>query len=75
MRPVVSRALAACIAALLLLLFGTPLRVLWARPAAPWWLVYVLWGLAILALYALTRADRAEREGRQTTKTEGRGER
>ncbi len=58
MRPVALRTLASCIAAVLLLLFGTPLRVLWSFPPAPWWLVYVLWGLAIAALYGVARGER-----------------
>jgi hypothetical protein len=58
MRPAVSRTLACCIAAWLLLLFGTPLRVLWSYPSAPWWLVYAPWALSISCLYLVSRDDR-----------------
>ena len=71
MRPVVSRTLASCIAALLLLLFGTPLRVLWTQPTAPWWLVYAPWALAILGLYWVSRGDR--RTGEEARPEEARG--
>ncbi|MET0283771.1 MAG: hypothetical protein ABW352_04855 [Polyangiales bacterium] len=64
MRPTASRTLASCIAVLLLLLFGTPLRVLWSHPAAPWWLIFALWGAAILGLYAASRDGRAGRRER-----------
>lgn len=65
MRPVVARTLASCIAASLLLLFGTPLRLLWAFPGAPWWLVYAPWALAIVGLYAVARAEPSRPERRQ----------
>jgi hypothetical protein len=61
MRLTSSRVLASCIAALLLLLFGTPLRVLWAHPSAPWWLVYLLWSVAILGLFVASRDPGARR--------------
>lgn len=42
--------MAGLIAAAVLLLFGTPLRALWAQPAAPWWTPYALWALIIAAI-------------------------
>jgi hypothetical protein len=63
MRPATSRTLASCLAAFLLLVFGTPLRVLWAHPGAPWWLVYTPWALAVVGLFGLARADHQPRQG------------
>jgi hypothetical protein len=45
-----SRALGLVIAGATLLAFGTPLRALWADAARPWWTVYALWAVAIVAL-------------------------
>ncbi|MFP5358300.1 MAG: hypothetical protein ACLGHI_07600 [Gammaproteobacteria bacterium] len=28
----------------------TPARLLWAEITAPWWLIYLLWGLLIAAI-------------------------
>ena len=41
------------IAGLILLLFGTPMSVLWMDSAGSWWLGYLLW-LAAIALIAVT---------------------
>ncbi len=58
MRRMRSRSLASLTAALLALAFATPLRRLWARADAPWWLVYLLWASAIFASWLLERAQR-----------------
>ncbi len=46
-----SRAAAAATAAVIALLFATPLRGLWARDGGPWWLPFALWAplVAVLA--------------------------
>ena len=44
------RAAAGFIGAFGLLLFGTPLRGLWAQPEAPWWTPFALWALLIAAI-------------------------
>jgi hypothetical protein len=44
------RAAAGIIAAVVLLLFGTPLRGLWAQLEAPWWTPFALWALIIAAI-------------------------
>jgi hypothetical protein len=40
-------AVGAAIAGVILLLFGTPLRVFWVDAANGWWIVYLLWVVAI----------------------------
>lgn len=39
------------------LVFVSPLRVIWASDAAPWWTSFALWGaaLAVAALVSLRR--------------------
>ena len=59
------------IAGMLLLAFGTPLRVLWADPSAPWWVAFVVWGSAIIALYCTERARPAERHESEDAAEEG----
>ena len=53
-----ARALALVVAAVTLVAFGTPMRALWADPRRPWWTVYAIWALAIVALFWLARASR-----------------
>ena len=43
-------ALAMFAAGLLLLSFATPARVLWAESGLGWWLPFLVWGVAVLAL-------------------------
>jgi hypothetical protein len=52
---VAERAVAVSVAGAGLLVFGSPLRVLWARPEAPWWTPFALWALGIAAIYLGTR--------------------
>lgn len=54
------RAAAFVTGGLILLLFATPLRALWARDAGPWWLPFVAWSLAV-ALTAIALRRRRER--------------
>ena len=42
--------LTAFAAGLLLLGFTTPVRLLWARAGLGWWMPFLIWALAILAL-------------------------
>lgn len=38
------RARAAVVLAVAVALVASPARVIWARPEAPWWLPFALWG-------------------------------
>ena len=42
-------------AGLLLLSFATPARVLWGQSDLGWWLPFLVWGVAIVALAAAFR--------------------
>jgi membrane protein implicated in regulation of membrane protease activity len=50
-----SSAIALITAGVLFLVFGTPVRALWANVGAPWWLVYVLWSLGVVGLFVAER--------------------
>ncbi len=52
------RAVAVIVAGAGLLVFGSPVRELWAQADAPWWMAFVLWGLGIVAIYATSRRER-----------------
>jgi hypothetical protein len=53
-----SRAAGLALAALVLLLFATPLRGVWSRDGGPWWLPFAVWLPAVLGLVWLMRAPR-----------------
>jgi hypothetical protein len=54
------RAAALTAAGAIVLLFGTPLRALWARDAGPWWLPFAAWaGLIVVVVVAARDRDRA----------------
>lgn len=56
------RASAAVVAAGLALLFATPLRLFWLRDSVPWWSVFVLWAVAVAALFVLARVPHEDRD-------------
>jgi hypothetical protein len=39
-------------------LFATPLRLIWADPARPWYVPFLLWGLVNLLVYWVARVSR-----------------
>jgi hypothetical protein len=59
------RALGLLNVGMLLLFFGTPVRAVWANAHAPWWLVYVLWGAAILGIYCVQAVQSAAESAEQ----------
>jgi hypothetical protein len=69
MRNVSPASSALVIAALLFLVFGTPLRWLWTYAGAPWWSPYALWGSAIVAVWVVRRtADEKQPEPESDTR-------
>jgi hypothetical protein len=53
--PVSSRTVGLAVAGVILLLFGTPLRMLWVNAPGSWWIVYLLWFAAICVLAGVAR--------------------
>ena len=47
--------MAVTVAGVGLLAFGSPLRVLWADPHAPWWTPFAVWALGIAAIFLAGR--------------------
>ncbi len=52
-----ARTVAVAVAGAILLLFGTPLRVLWMDASGSWWIVYSIWILAIGLIAVATRRE------------------
>jgi hypothetical protein len=55
------RVVGVLIAAMTLVMFGTPLRIVWADEERPWWTVFAVWAAAIASLVALAIVSRARR--------------
>ena len=53
-----ARTASLAVTGLVLLLFGTPLRVLWMDASGSWWLGYLLWLAAIVAVAVTARPGR-----------------
>jgi len=53
-----ARTVGLTVAGAIFLLFGTPLRVLWVDASASWWIVYLLWLVAIGLAAAAARRGR-----------------
>jgi arginine exporter protein ArgO len=70
MRESGSLSLSFLAAAVLVLAFGTPLRALWLRDAAPWWLGYAIWAGAIFLLYLAERSRKAYERARASMEDE-----
>lgn len=51
-------AAATAITIFVIVAFATPVRGLWARDAGPWWLPFVAWLPAVIALAWTARAPR-----------------
>lgn len=71
MRNAPSSAIALITAGMLFLVFGTPLRALWANAQVPWWFVYMFWLLGVIGLYVAER----RRNHEQSSATKKREER
>ncbi|MCA9614216.1 MAG: hypothetical protein H6721_21425 [Sandaracinus sp.] len=60
MRDVSPRGASALALALGALIFASPLRAVWAREGAPWWVPFLLWAaLLVLAAWVATRKERS----------------
>jgi Flp pilus assembly protein TadB len=53
-----ARTLGVAVAGAIMLLFGTPLNVLWMDAPGSWWLVYTLWLVAIGLILLAARRGR-----------------